>query len=126
MNFTSPLTVPVGKKNFSLNLNIYRNACYQVLSQAKVSYKQLMANQMRFKKPFSKVTIIYTLYPKTKRRTDISNVLSIHSKFFEDCLVEHGLLVDDNYNYLAKVTYLFGKVDKDNPRVDIEVKEIMC
>ena len=124
MNFTSPLTVPVGKKNFSLNQNIYRNSHHQVLNQAKVNYKQIMANQMRFKKPFDKVTITYTLYPKTKRRTDISNVLSIHSKFFEDCLVEHGLLVDDNYNYLPIIIFLFGMVDKDNPRVEIEVKEI--
>ena len=83
-----------------------------------------MANQMRFKKPFGKVTITYTLYPKTKRRTDISNVLSIHSKFFEDCLVEYGLLPDDNYIYIPIVSYVFGKVDKDNPRVEIEVKEI--
>ena len=124
MNFTSPLTVPIGKKNFSLNQNIYRNSHHQVLNQAKVNYKQIMANQMRFKKPFDRVTITYTLYPKTKRRTDISNVLSIHSKFFEDCLVEHGLLVDDNYNYLPLIIFVFGKVDKDNPRVEIEVKEI--
>ena len=83
-----------------------------------------MANQMRFKEPFNKISITYTLYPKTKRRTDISNVLSIHSKFFEDSLVDHGLLVDDNYNYLPIVIFVFGKVDKENPRVDIEVKEI--
>lgn len=71
-----------------------------------------------------KVQITYTLYPKTKRLTDVSNVCSVVDKFFCDALVKMGKLEDDNYLFLPKVIYQFGEVDKDNPRVDIEIQEL--
>ena len=124
MIFNSPLSVPVGKDKFILNLNNYRNAHYRVLNNAKINYKKLMASQMKFINPFDKVKIHYTIYPKTKRLTDVANVASIHAKFFSDSLVEYGLLVDDNYNYLISSSESFGMVDKINPRVEINVEEI--
>ncbi|WP_289146978.1 hypothetical protein [uncultured Megamonas sp.] len=56
---------------------------------------------------------------KTKRAYDVSNICSIHSKFFLDALVELGKLKDDNYNFLPIEVYTRGTPDKDNPRVDI-------
>ena len=85
--YTSPLTIPVGKKNFSLNLNCYRNAHYHVLNNAKVNYKELISVQFDLKDKFDLIGITYTLYPKTKRLTDISNVLSVVDKFFCDAFV---------------------------------------
>ncbi|WVI66551.1 hypothetical protein pVco7_gp105 [Vibrio phage pVco-7] len=73
---------------------------------------------------FTKVRIEYVLYPKTKRKTDVANVCSIHDKFFSDALVELGKLPEDNYEHLVEVTYRFGHVDKDNPRVDITITEV--
>ena len=123
MIFISPLSVPVGKKNFSLNLNIYRNAHHRTLSQAKINYKSLMSSQLQPRQKLDKISITYTLYPKIKRKMDISNVCSVTDKFFSDCLVEMGWLVDDNYLFLDRVVYVFGEVDKHNPRVEIEVIE---
>lgn len=124
MIFDSPLSVPVGKSKFILNLNNYRNTHFRKLNTAKINYKLIMASQIRRAEGFEKIKIHYTLYPKTKRRTDIANVVSVHAKFFCDALVEYGVLVDDNFEYLVASSESFGRVDKNNPRVEIIVSEI--
>lgn len=73
---------------------------------------------------FNKIEIEYTLYPKTKRLCDVSNILSIVDKFFCDTLVKEGKLEDDNYTYIPKVSYQIGEVDKLNPRAEILIKEV--
>ena len=71
-----------------------------------------------------RVEITYTLYPKTKRLCDISNILSIVDKFYCDALVELGRIPDDNYEHVVRVIYEFGEVDTTNPRAKITIKEI--
>lgn len=123
--FVSPLTVPVSKrKKFILNLNNFRNCHFQVLNKAKKTYKELIREEFKFVAPFDKVHIHYVLYPKTKRLTDIANVISIHAKFFCDAMVEYGLIEDDNYKFVVSSSESFGHIDKDNPRVEIIVSEI--
>lgn len=72
----------------------------------------------------SKIEIHYKLFPRTKRLCDVNNVCSAVDKFFSDALVELGKLQDDNYLFLPRVVSEFGGVDKDNPRVEITIKEI--
>lgn len=116
----SPLRVPVSKKKFfTLNLNIYRNTHYAVLGEAKIVYTEHMKNQISTLPVMDKVELLYVIYPKTKLLCDISNVGSIHDKFFCDALVKFGRLPDDDYRYLKDVHYRMGKVDPKNPRVDI-------
>jgi Holliday junction resolvase RusA-like endonuclease len=123
----SPLRVEVGKKLFALNLSYYRNLHYQILNRAKINYKHLVKKQVKGLLLTPPVTIIYTYYPPDKRKSDLGNVLPIHQKFFEDVLVECGCIPDDNYNYINQVIYLFGEIDKSNPRVEIEIKDsISC
>jgi len=121
----SPLRVRAGKKDFILNLNNYRNAHYQLLNRSKKNYKAIMSNQILMLPKMNKITITFILYPKTKRRTDLSNVLSIHDKYFCDALVELGKLPDDDYTHIADISYKFGIVDKNNPRVEIEITKII-
>lgn len=116
----SPLSVPQSKtKKFHLNLNVYRNSHYLVLNTVKKNYKAIISDQIAYMQPLNKVYIKYTLYPKTKRLCDLSNIISIHKKFFEDALVELGKLPDDNYEHIIGSSEFFGCVDKDNPRVEI-------
>jgi len=87
MALISPLKVPVTKKKyFILNLNNYRNAHFFVLNKAKITYKEMMQDQLNKLTSYTKISVEYILYPRTKRLTDLGNVLSIHQKFFEDCL----------------------------------------
>lgn len=127
MIVSAPLSVPTGKtKKFILNLNQYRNTHYYTLNTAKREYKEIVSSQLVGCALNPPVIVTYTYYPKTKRRTDLGNVLSIHQKFFEDSLVELGCLGDDDYTIIVQTIYAFGDVDKDNPRVDIKISESLC
>ena len=124
----SPLEVPYAfskKRNkdvmFHLNLNVFRNSHYRVINLAKIKYKEIITEQINSLPKYEKIGIIYEVHMKTKRAYDVSNICSIHSKFFLDALVELGKIKDDNYNYIPIECYVRGVPDKDNPRVDIYI-----
>lgn len=125
MKFISPLKVLMSKiKYFRLNLNQYRNTHYRLLNTCKINYKEIMKKQINKAKPFNKVLCLYKVYFGSKRCYDVGNVCSIHEKFFEDALVELGKLPDDNTEYIPLVIYLGCGIDKENPRVEIEVMDL--
>ena len=116
-----PITIKMGRKSYALNLNFYRNAHYQTLTRMKVEFGSEVSELISTLPVFKWVNLTYTLYPKTKRLCDVSNVCSIVDKFFCDSLVNQGKLEDDNYQIVKQITYKFGEVDKDNPRVVVEL-----
>lgn len=120
---TAPLKLTHGKKGWLINLNVYRISHYRTLNATKKKYKLLMRDQIKHLPPFEKVHITYTLFPKTKRLCDVANMCTIHDKYFCDALVEFGKLPEDNYLHLPEVVYRIGKVDKDNPRIEILIEE---
>ena len=109
-------------KKFIYGMNIYRNAHYRTLSSVKIKYKAEIQNQIDLLPQLDIVHLKYVLYPKTRRKMDLANVLSIHSKFFEDALQDK--IPDDDYHHIPQITYSFGKVDPINPRVEIHIIEI--
>lgn len=124
MVIIAPLRVIQSKKKmFTLNMNVYRNAHFHVLNKAKVEYKKAIQEQVNKLPVMTGMQLSLTLYPKTKRLCDISNILTIHDKFFCDAVVESGKLPDDNYHYLKEIVYRMGEIDKENPRVEILIKE---
>ena len=125
MKYISPLKIRQSKaKDWILNLNQYRNTHFRTLNTVKINYKEHMASQILSGPKYDKALCIYTVYPKDRRSFDLGNVCCIHQKFFEDALVELGKLPDDNINYIPLAIYQFGKVDTENPRVEIEVIEL--
>lgn len=83
----------------------------------------MMESQIKKAPKFNRIICMYTVYPKDKRQFDLGNVCCIHQKFFEDALVELGKLPDDNKDYIPLVLYHAGHIDKDNPRVEVEVMD---
>lgn len=121
----SPLVIERPRsKNLPLNLNEYRNAHFQTLNNMKKRFKGIMEDQINELPSLGRIQIEYVLYPKTRRLCDVANILSVVDKFFSDALTELGKIEDDNYLFLPKVSYEIGEVDKDNPRVEILIKEI--
>lgn len=119
-----PNFVMVGKKRFALNLNVYRNAHYMVLSKAKVNFHSEMKPQIiNMPTQDAPISIEYTLFSKTKRLCDVANVCSIVDKFLCDALVTCGIICDDNYEHLTSVKYSWGGIDKDNPRIEAKIIE---
>lgn len=109
---------------FTLNLNQYRNAQYHILNDSKIKYKELMNEQIQSLPVFTKpVKIKYTVFFRTAKLFDVSNVCCIVDKYFVDALVEAGKLPDDNYKYVPEVIYCIGSIDRLNPRVEIEITE---
>jgi len=127
VTIVSPLRVAQSKsKDFILNMNVYRNNHYRTLNNTKKEYESVMENQIQFKipKPMKRVSVTYVVYPQTRRKFDLMNVVSIHSKYFLDTLVKLGKLPDDSYDYVIKESTAFGGVDKDNPRVEIIIEDL--
>jgi len=127
MLITSPLFVHLPRKTkedkkILLNLNVYRNLHYISSNQAKVIYKEQMKKQLKGKKLKTPIDIKFVLWKKTKRKVDRANILSIVEKYFCDALLELGCIPDDNDEYIKSTHYYTGGIDKENPRVDIQIK----
>lgn len=121
MEVELPITIGIGRKHYALNLNVYRNAHYQTLNKMKVGFSNEIHELIAGLPSFNWVNLTYTLYPKTRRLCDVSNICTVVDKFFCDALVNAGKLEDDNYSIVRQINYRFGCVDKDNPRVTVSI-----
>lgn len=128
----SPLQIPIyfSKKknkpvNFILNLNNFRNSHYRILNDAKVKYKEIITPQLKDVKKMLYVAMVYTIHKGDKRKFDIGNISCIHQKFLEDAMVENDKLFDDNCRLIPLVIEKYGDVDTDNPRVDVDIYNLM-
>lgn len=122
LNIDLPIRVPLQTKKskyFYLNLNLYRNAHFYILDQAKKTFENMIWNQLDSLPKFKNIEITYILYPGSDRKVDVANICCIVDKFFCDTLVHKGIIEDDNYNVIKKINYLFGKVDKHNPHINV-------
>jgi len=117
--------VMVGNKKFALNLNVYRNAHYQVLNKAKIIFKnQLLINHPElYRIKADRIEIEYYIERCDYRKFDTMNIISIVDKFFCDALVEAGCIPDDNYNY---VSYAAPKVSDYATKMPNKKIHIFC
>jgi len=124
-----PIYVSIGikkKRKIYLNLNLFRNEHHHINNNVKKEYARIAHSLLpTLKRPMKQIELEYTLYLPNKLKRDISNVLSICDKSFCDAIVQHNLIEDDNYEYLKKVTYMYGGYDEDKKGyVDILIKEV--
>lgn len=110
-------------KTFALNLNVYRNTHFQTLNQMKIKFEEAVKSIIDKLPQMTKVKLTYTLFFGSNRSVDTSNVCCIVDKFFSDCLVNAGKLIDDNINVISEVSYRFGGVDPQNPRCEVTLSE---
>lgn len=130
-----PLAVTIPRKTkadktFILNMNVYRNAHYMTLNQAKVKFKEIVACNISLMDlkcgdfPSPPFSFNYTVYPKNGRAFDVANVLSVIDKFTCDALVELGIISDDNYKNIGRLTYQIGPQDKNCPRAELVIEHL--
>ena len=110
-------------KRYAMSMNNYRNAHHRVNAGAKKFYTRSMEPQLRKLPSYEKICLVFVLYPPTKRRLDLDNHGAIHSKYLQDALVTYGVIKDDDYLHVSEVVFLFGEVDKADPRVDVYITE---
>ena len=113
IEFNIPIHIDVGvrkKKKIFLNYNIARNLQFNVLNTIKKKTKAIVKEVCpEFR--FELYELEYKLFLPNKLKRDISNVCCIVDKFVNDALVELDFVPEDNYEYLKKVTYMFGGFD---------------
>ena len=131
MKMTQTINIPIcleagirKKKNFFLNLNSYNRWHFQEKNQLKKLFKISIIKNVRELKPIEKCEITFKIYYPTKRLFDLDNVGSVLSKFTHDVLTEAEIIPDDNYQVVSKLTFEFGGIDIDNPRAEVEIKEL--
>ena len=110
-------------KSFMLGLNWYRNAYFRLSNDVKRHYHKLIASQLdsdceRFNKPF----LHYKLFYKNAS-SDMMNVVSVVDKFLLDVLQKNGVISNDNVRIYTKAMIEVAGQDKDNPRVEVTIKE---
>jgi hypothetical protein len=124
MIITVPCTWFIGtakRKNY-LNLNVYRNCYFHSLNNAKKSYKMEIKKDVLKLPMYKKIKPVYRYY--LPRKCDIGNVHAVLEKFFLDALVEFDRLEDDNCHQVIGADYEFVKMDKNQPRCEIEIREL--
>ena len=125
----SPLfiTLPrktVKDKRIALNMNTYRNLHHRISNDAKKAYSEALREQLKDLSIQTPVEVTYKVYKASKRRLDKMNVISVVSKFLLDSITEYGCWEDDNDDYVKTETILPTDLDRENPRVEIIIKEI--
>lgn len=116
---------PVTKKNsFQMARNPKTGRMFPVQSKAYRGYEKNAVAQLKKLKPepISKpVNVRYTFYMETRRPIDGLNL----SGALDDILVKAGVLADDNRDIVAghDGTRVFH--DKDNPRTEILITEMV-
>ena len=125
----SPLfiTLPrktVKDKRIALNMNTYRNLHHRISNDAKKAYSEDVREQLEGLIIQTPVEITYKVYKPTKRRLDKMNVISVVSKFLLDAITEYGCWEDDSDDYIKTETILPTELDRENPRVEVIIKEI--
>ncbi len=123
-----PLSIRTHKRDknnkFYLNLNIYRNAHFHTLNKAKELFTELVLPTLKHIPPIKKLDISYCLFTGSKTLVDVANICCIVDKFFCDTLTESGVLLDDNLEIISNISYSFGSIDRDNPRVEATLHNI--
>ena len=125
----SPLFVTLTRKTvkdkrIALNMNTYRNLHHRISNDAKKAYSEALREQLRNLSIQTPVEVTYKVYKGSKRRLDKMNVISVVSKFLLDSITDYGCWEDDNDDYVKTETILPTELDRENPRVEIIIKEI--
>jgi hypothetical protein len=123
--FTVPLFFETGvkkkRKNY-LNLNLYRNMPFHLNNQLKKMMKEHIKS-LNIQEKFDVYQLEYTVFLPDNRLRDISNICCVVDKYTADALVEEGVVPEDNFQYLQRIYYYFGGVDKEDPRCEVRIIE---
>ena len=111
-------------KTHLVGMNLYRNAHHFLQNVMKKHFQELVLEQLpSVEQKLKTFTVDYKIYYKSPV-CDGSNIVALIEKFYLDAIKTHGLISDDNVNYHLGSNWSVAGQDKDNPRVEITIKEI--
>lgn len=95
---------------------------YGAYAKLKKDYTALVMIHAKGLPEVKKADFEITWYCKNKRK-DPDNVAGGGTKILLDGLIKAGIIPNDGWNEVNSITHDF-KVDKDNPRIEVEIREI--
>lgn len=107
-------------KTIAVNINWYRNAHHIELNNAKKMYSELMREQIKSFEPLPegvKIRVHYQYYAARNNNPDLDNFVGAAKKFFQDAMVSHGFIPEDNVNVIYKNSEEYMGIDRENPRI---------
>ena len=111
-------------KTHLVGMNLYRNAHHFLQNAMKKHFQELVLEQLPpVEQQLKQFTVNYKIYYKSPV-CDGSNIVALIEKFYLDAIKTHGLIYDDNVNYHVGSTWSVAGQDKENPRIEIAIKEI--
>lgn len=122
--FTLPLTVTLKRKTkadrkVSINLNWFRHAHHRDYDAAKVVYADMMKEQLTsVDGPEGKIHIHYDYYAARNNSPDLDNFVGAAKKFFQDAMVKHGFIEEDNVNVIVSASEAYCGIDRESPRIE--------
>lgn len=125
--FILPLVVylprkTVKDKRFSVDINTIRGADRHSYNAAKKVYSEVMSEQLSgFDMIDNQIKVHYQYYAAMNNSPDLDNFIGGAKKFFQDAMVNHGLIKDDNVNFIPRNSEEYMGIDRLNPRIVAKV-----
>ena len=125
--FTLPLVVYLPlktkkDKRFSVDINTIRGADRFSYNNAKIIYKHMISDQFEGLEMIDgNISVHYEFYAARNNHPDLDNFVGGAKKFFQDAMVFHGLIKDDNVKVIGFNSERYCGVDKHNPRIVAKV-----
>jgi Holliday junction resolvase RusA-like endonuclease len=94
---------------------------YQPYSMMKQTYTDMVAWLAKKLPKYEQVNITITWYEPNEKR-DPDNIMA-GAKFILDGLVKAGTIPNDTRRYIKSITHI-PELDRENPRVEVEIQEI--
>lgn len=112
--------IPPSNNKFMGNGSVKKQAHeYQNIKKQWAILIRLAVGRNKPKEAIEKAIVTITYFFPNRIRRDPDNY---SGKFINDGLVKAGVLVDDSFNNVE--LRLIGNYDKDDPRTEIEIKEV--
>jgi Holliday junction resolvase RusA-like endonuclease len=111
-------------KKVSINLNTYRNLHPMVENQCKKVFKDIVKEQLNGVVFMPPVEVTYKVFKASNRKLDKMNVISIASKYLMDAITEFKCWEDDDDSVIKREVLLPTELDRNNPRIEVDIKEI--
>lgn len=111
-------------KTVLVGLNWYRNAHYYDQNKLKRDFHALIKSQIPTDTILSTYKLSLKLYYKNSV-CDGANICAMMEKIVLDALQEYGITKQDNVKFHLGTTWTVEGQDKENPRCEITIEEVV-
>lgn len=123
------LTLPFyfgSKKKYMIGMNWYGTSHYRARNNVKQEFHKMIDKILsKDYKLNSPLQTHYKVFYKNVL-SDAPNIVAVIDKFLLDALQESNVIENDNVQHYIKSSWEVVAQDRVNPRIEVEIKEIVC